>query len=134
MLNAVIIFVEALNNLKRAKKITEIKKHLEASIKEIVQYQNLRKRKLTDQCKNIALRRAELDELEKSFIEDMLITNKKQRAEIDFVFESFFVRFQQIFNSCACSHASNFDAAKTDSEAEESMKNAMNTFLRALYF
>lgn len=134
MLSAAITFVEALNDPKRAKKVTEIKTHLETSIEDIVQHQNLLERKLTDQCKNIALRRTELDELKRSSIEDMLTTDKKQRAEIDFVFESFLVRFQQIFNSCACNHASNFDAAKADSEAEESMKNAMDTFLRALYF
>ena len=62
MLSAAIIFVEVLNDPKRAKKVTEIKTHLEASIEEIVQHQNLLERKLTDQCKDIALRRAELDE------------------------------------------------------------------------
>ena len=134
MLSAAITFVEALNDPKRAEKVTEIKTHLEASIEEIVQHQNLLERKLTDQCKDIALRRAELDELERSSIEDMLVTDKKQRAEVGFAFESFLVRSQQIFNSCACSHASNFDAAKADSEAEESMENAMGTFLRAFYF
>ena len=55
MLSAVIIFVEILNNFKQAKKITEIKTHLKVSVEEIVQYQNLFERKLTDQCKNIAL-------------------------------------------------------------------------------
>lgn len=44
-------------------KVTEIKAYLETSIEEIVQHQNLLERKLTDQCKDIARRRAELDEL-----------------------------------------------------------------------
>ena len=134
MLSAAITFVEALNDPKRAEKVTEIKTHLEASIEEIVQHQNLLERKLTDQCKDIAIRRAELNELERSSIEDMLATDKKQRAEVGFAFESFLVRSQQISNPCACSHGSNFDAAKADSEAEESMENAMGKFLRALYF
>ena len=55
MLSAVITFVEILNDFKQAKKITEIKTHLKVSVEEIVQYQNLFERKLTDQCKNIAL-------------------------------------------------------------------------------
>lgn len=134
MLSAVIVFVKALNDFKRMKKVTEIKTYLEISIKEIVQHQNLFERKLTDQCKDIARRRVELDELERSFIENMLTTNKKQRIEIDFVFENFLIRFQQVFNPCACSQASNFDKARTDSEAGENMKNEMSTFLCALFF
>lgn len=134
MLSAAISFVEALNDPKRAEKITKIKTHLEISIEEIVQQQNLLERKLTDQCREIALRRAELDELERSSIEGMLATDEKQRAEVGFAFESFLVRSQQISNPCACRHASNFDGAKADSEAEENMENGMSTFPLALYF
>lgn len=33
---------------------------------------------------------------------------------------------------CACSHASKFDGAKADSEAEENMENEMSTHLCSL--
>ncbi len=130
MLSAAIVFVEALNDPKRAEKVTEIKAYLETSIEEIVQHQNLLERKLTDQCKDIARRRAELDELERSSIEDMLTTDKRQRAAVGFALESFLVRSQP----CACSHAPNFDEVRADSEAEENMENGMGTFLCALSF
>lgn len=47
--------------------------------------------KLTGQLEDIARRRAEL-ELERSSIEDMLATDKKQRAEVGSAFESYSIR------------------------------------------
>ena len=91
MLSAAITFAEALKDSKRAEKVAEIKTQLEASIEEIVQHQNLLERKLTDQFEDIARRRAELDELERSSIEEMLATDKKQRTEVGSAFESFLV-------------------------------------------
>ncbi len=103
MLSAAITFAEALNDSKPAEKVVEIKAQLEASIKEIVQHQNLFQRKLIDQLKDIARRRAELDELERSSIEEMLATDKKQRTKVGSAFESFLVGSQQVFNPCAYS-------------------------------
>lgn len=120
--------MKALNDLKRMKKITKIKTYLKTNIKEIVQHQNLFERNLINQCKNIARRKIKFDELKKSFIENMLITNKKQRVEMNFVFKIFFIRFQQVFNFCACNQASNFDKAKMIFEAKKNIKNEMNTF------
>ena len=124
MLSAASTFAEALNDSKRAEKVAEIKVQLEATIEGIVQHQNLLERKLTDQFEDIARRRAELDELERSSIEEMMATDKKQRTEVGSAFESFLVGYQQISNPCACSHTPSFDGAKADFKAEENMESS----------
>ena len=91
MLNAAATLAESLNDSIRAKKIASIKLQLEASIEEIVQHQNLLERKLNDQLEEIASRRAELDALERSSIEEMVAMDQKQRAEVGAAFESTFV-------------------------------------------
>ena len=121
MLHAAISFAEALNDSKRAEKIAEIKTLLEASIEEIVQHQNLLECKLTDQLEDIARRRAELDELESSSIEEMLATDKEQRVKASSALESVLVGSQQVSNPCPCSHVPSFDGPKVDSEAGESI-------------
>ncbi len=124
MLSAAITFAEALNDSKRAEKVAEIKAPLEACIEEIVQHQNLLQRKLMDQLEDIARRRAELDELERSSIEEMLATDKKQRTEVGSAFESFLVGSQQVSKPCACSCTSSFDGPKAESEAGENIESS----------
>ncbi|KAL9131093.1 MAG: hypothetical protein Q9175_006854 [Cornicularia normoerica] len=119
MLSAAITFAEALDDSKRAEKVAEIKTELQASIEEIVQHQNLLEHKLTDQFEDIARRRAELDELERSSIEEMLATDNEQRTEVGSALESFLVGSQQVSNPYACSHIPSLDEAKADSKAEE---------------
>ena len=103
MLSAAIDFVEALNDPERAKRIINIKMQLETGIEEIVQHQNLLENKLADQFKEIARRRAELDELERFSIQEMLAADKKQREEVGCAYESFLAGFQQVSNPCSCS-------------------------------
>lgn len=135
MLSAAITFTEALNDSKRAEKIAEIKRQLEASIGEIVQHQNLLERKLTDQLKEIARRRAELDKLERSSIEEMLAMDKKQRTEVGTAFESVLVGSRQVSNPCACNFASSLDGPKGDREAGENAKSSwIGEFSYALCF
>ena len=122
MLSAAITFAEALNDSKRAERVVEIKVLLEASIEEIVQHQNLLERKLTDQLEDIARRRAELDELEKRSVEEMLATDKRQRADIGSALESFLISSGQVSDPCACGHIPSLDKSKADSEAGENMK------------
>ncbi|KAL8756018.1 MAG: hypothetical protein Q9199_003223 [Rusavskia elegans] len=124
MLSAAINFAEALRDSKRAEKVLEIRTQLEASVEEVVQHQNLLERKLTAQFEDIACRRAELDELERLSIEEMLATDKKQRTEVGSAFEDFLVASQQISNPCACSHTTNFDGAKMDSKVEENTESS----------
>ena len=79
-----------------------------------MQHQNLLERKLTYQFEDIARRRAELDELERSSIEEMLAMHKKQRTEVGSAFESFLVGSHQLSNPCAGSHTPSFDRAKAN--------------------
>ena len=121
MLSAAITFAEALDDSRRAEKVADIKAQLEASIEEIVQHQNLLQRKLTDQLEDIARRRSELDELEKSSIEEMLAMDKKQRTEVGSTFEGFLLGSQQVSNPRACSCTPSFDGPKLESEAGENI-------------
>ena len=123
MLSAAVTFTEALNDFRQAKKITEIKAQLEACIEEIIQHQNLLERKLTDQLEEIARRRAILDELERASIEEMLAVDKKQRAEIGATIENILAGYRQISKSCVCNCIPSFEELKTDSQAEENVKN-----------
>ena len=131
MLSAAITFAEALNDSKRAEKVAEIKAQLQDSIEEIVQHQNLLQRKLTDQLEDIARRRAELDELERSSIEEMLATDKEQRAEAGTAFESFLFGCQLVTNPCACSHIPSVDVVKAEENNENSL---IGKVLYALYY
>ncbi|KAL8852484.1 MAG: hypothetical protein Q9221_002608 [Calogaya cf. arnoldii] len=98
MLKAAVTFTEALNDSARAEKIREIQTHLEASIEEIIQHQNLLERKLTDQFQDIARRRAELDELERSCIQEMLATDEQQRSEVGSALENSLIGTTQVSN------------------------------------
>ncbi|KAL8915058.1 MAG: hypothetical protein Q9171_000498 [Xanthocarpia ochracea] len=124
MLDAAITFTDALNDLQRAENIIKIRKQLEASIEEIVQHQNLLERKLGDQLLDIARRRAELDELERLSIEEMLATDKHQRSEVSLVLEGFLGYSRLVPNPCACSHAPSSDGARETSNTEEKLDNS----------
>ncbi|KAL8769626.1 MAG: hypothetical protein Q9209_004423 [Squamulea sp. 1 TL-2023] len=117
MLIAATTFTEALNDCKRSERLSEIKTQLEASIDEIVQHQNLLERKLTEQLDDIARRRAELDALEKSSIEEMLTTDKRQRNDVGSVLETFLVGSQQVPDPGACSTPAS-EQGKRHAEAE----------------
>lgn len=119
MLSAAIEFAEALNDLKRAEKVAEIKARLESSIEEIVQHQNLLQRKLTDQLEDIARRRAELDNLEKSAVEEMLATDQQHRIDTGSTLEGFLAGFQQVSNPCVQGSTPSFGGPKAGSEAGE---------------
>ncbi|KAL8858257.1 MAG: hypothetical protein Q9178_005269 [Gyalolechia marmorata] len=124
MLDAAITFTEALNDPHRAENIIKIRKQLEATIEEIVQHQNLLERKLGDQLLDIARRRAELDELERLSIEEMLATDKHQRSEVSLVLEGFLDYSRQVPNPCACSHAPSSDGARETADSEEKLDNS----------
>lgn len=118
MLKAAVTFTEALNDSKRTEKIMDIKTRLEASIEEIVQHQNLLERKLTDQFQDIARRRAELDELERSCVQEMLAADEQQRNEVGSALEISLVGSTQVSNLDGYSNV-NVGEEKTDAEAEE---------------
>lgn len=118
MLKAAVTFTEALNDSKRAEKIIKIKNQLEASIEEIVQHQNLLERKLTDQFQDIARRRAELDDLERSCVQEMLAADEQQRSEVGSALENSLVGSTQVSNHDGYCNV-NVGEEKTDFKAEE---------------
>ncbi|KAL8848211.1 MAG: hypothetical protein Q9221_006780 [Calogaya cf. arnoldii] len=118
MLSAAIDFAIALKDSIRAKTVSDIHARLEASVGEVVQHQNLLECKLVAQLEDIARRRAELDELERLSIEEMLATDNKQRTEVGCAFEGFLVDHQQTSHPCGCSHNLNFDRTKMDSKMD----------------
>lgn len=124
MLSAAFTFAEALQDSKRAERVAEIEARLEVSVEEILQHQNLLQRKLIDQIEDIARRRAELDELERLSIEEMLATDKKQRTEVGSAFEGFLSGSQQISSPCACSHTASFNGSKAESEVGENIETS----------
>ena len=54
LVNAAIGFVEMLKDAERADQIKKIKSQLAANMEEIIQYQNLLKRKLSDELRDLA--------------------------------------------------------------------------------
>ncbi|KAL8815309.1 MAG: hypothetical protein Q9223_005540 [Gallowayella weberi] len=124
MLLAAVTFAEALKDSKRAERILEIKTQLDARVEEIVQHQNLLERKLTAQFEDIARRRAELDELERSAIEEMLATDKEQRTEIGSAIENLLLSSHQVANPCGCSRTLAFEGARADLKAEKKTESS----------
>ena len=124
MLTAAIDFTEALRCSKQTEKITDIKVQLESSMEEIVQHQTLLERKLTDQLEEIARRRAELDKLERSSIEEMLAVDKKQRAEVGAAFEIILADTNKVSNNYTFHHAPSFHGLKASSEVGENIKRS----------
>lgn len=118
MLKAAVTFTEALNDSKRTERITELKTQLEAGIEEIVQHQNLLERKLTDQLQDIARRRAELEELERSCVQEMLEADKQQRTEVGAALEISLASSTQVSNVDDDSNV-NVGEEKPDADAEE---------------
>ena len=134
MLHAATNFAEALNDPKRAERMAELKQQLDASIEEIVQHQHLLKRKLCDQLEDLARRRSELDELERSCIREMLAADVEQRAEVGSAFESFLSGSHQASNSCTCKRTPSFTAAKSDLETEEDSEDDEKGMLQFSFF
>ena len=65
------------------------------TIEGIVQHQTLLERKLSDQLQDLARRRAEIDELERSAVEDMLKNDKQHRISAGSGMEDFLVNCKQ---------------------------------------
>ncbi|KAL8927204.1 MAG: hypothetical protein Q9172_001464 [Xanthocarpia lactea] len=125
MLDDAVTFAKALNDFKRAGKITEIRTQLQASVEEIVQHQNLLERKLTGRLADIARRRAELDELEKRSIQEMLATDKQQRTEVGSAIETFVAGSQNFSNPYTCSTPTS-ENVKMHAKVENEQKSDSN--------
>ena len=117
MLSAAVTFTEALKDIDRMKKIARVLSQLTTHLETVEQHQNLLECRLRDQLEEIACRRAELDKLERSSIEEMRANDKEKRNEIGSTIEGFLINAYQRHTTCTCDHTSK--GSGTDSEAEE---------------
>ena len=108
----------------------KIKAQLEAKLEEIVQHQNLLERKLTDQLEDITRQRTELDELERSSIEEMLKMDKQQRDDVGSSLESFLAGPQLATNMCTCGHLQNIDSREKGTVAEAKVEDSSSGALQ----
>ncbi|KAL8668682.1 MAG: hypothetical protein Q9168_006703 [Polycauliona sp. 1 TL-2023] len=89
MVSTAIDFTEALKDTKRAEEIIKLRRQLELSIEQIEEHQTSLEQHITVLFKEIACRRAELDELERTGIRDMLAADKQHRTEVGSDLETF---------------------------------------------
>ena len=102
MLHAACFFAEALNDTMRMARIEGIKEQLTMSIHGIVHHQSLLKRKLSGKLEDLAKKKAEIEELERLEMEDMLQNDKIKRIEAGAVIENVIADLQR----ASCFHTS----------------------------
>lgn len=120
MLDTAITFTVALNESKRAVDIVKIKGELAAIVEDIVQHQTLLERKLSDQMKDFARQRAEIDELERLAIEDMLNNDKTNRISAGSAVDDFLVDLKQASFDCKP------EGTSLQEEHEDALKSGEN--------
>lgn len=117
MLSAAVAFTEALKDIDRMEKIAKILSQLTTHLETVEQHQNLLECRLRDQLEEIGCRRAELDKLERSSIEEMRANDKEKCNEMGSTIEGFLINAYQRHTTCTCDHTSK--GSGTGSEAEE---------------
>lgn len=100
MINAASAFTEALNDTTRAAQIERIKEKLTESLEDIIQHQTLLEHKLSDQLKDLARRKAEIVELEKLAVEDMVNSDKIYRITASSDVEDCLKLLQKTLDTC----------------------------------
>lgn len=100
MLDTAITFTEALNDTERATQIRTIKEKLAIAVEDIIQRQTLLECKLSDQLKDFTKRRAEIDELERLAVEDMLYNDKLHRNSAGSVVEDLLADLKKTSHPC----------------------------------
>ena len=100
MLDAALTFAEALKDTNRAACIERIKNEIAVVVEDVVQHQTLLERKLSDQLKGFKRKRAEIDELERLAVEDMLENDQIYRATAGSAVHDFLGGLQKA--SCTC--------------------------------
>jgi hypothetical protein len=119
MLDTAIAFTQALKDTERTAHIETIRKEVAVVIQDIVQHQTLLERKLSDQLKDFATRRAEIDELERLAIEAMLDNDKAQRCSAGSAIEDLLVGLNRASNSYVSERDSLQEYRKASSKALE---------------
>ena len=111
MLEAAVEFTKSLRDSERMRRLEDIKSQLETGIQKIVQHQTLLEHRLGIQLESIGRQRANLDELKKSSIEEVLAKDSKQCSEVGSALEDFLVRSQDQYTAYVRSQSSCSDQA-----------------------
>jgi hypothetical protein len=119
MLDTAIAFTQALQDTERTAHIETIRKELAVGIQDIVQHQTLLERKLSDQLKDFAMRRAEIDELERLAIEAMLDNDKAHRISTGSAVEDLLAGLNKASNTYISERNSLQEHGNASSEAVE---------------
>jgi hypothetical protein len=118
MVDAAVIFAQALKDATRATAIENIKDQLSVVIEDIEQHQTLLERKLSDQLEDLARRRAEIDELERQAVEDMLSNDMSHRYTAGSAVEDFLIVLQA---SHTCTPAKTTEQVDGNADPESEM-------------
>ncbi|KAI9875856.1 MAG: hypothetical protein M1830_007897 [Pleopsidium flavum] len=87
-----------LNDTEREGRIDEIREGLIASIEEVERNTNLLESRLSDELKGIARRRAELDNMERMAVENMMNCDKDHRMSVGLTLEDLLVQLEKRAN------------------------------------
>lgn len=79
LVNAAVLFTETLKDAERPALLRKIQEQLTDSIDEVMRHQNLLERKLCDEMDALAKKRAELDELERLAVQEMVTDDEINR-------------------------------------------------------
>lgn len=123
MLDAAVAFTDALRDTETTTYIARIRQNLAVNIENIVQHQTLLERKLSDELKDIARRRAELDDLEKLAVQDMLNNDRIHRTSAGSAVEDFLATLKREPGSCNSGKSS----LQGDEEADHNLEEVGQT-------
>lgn len=129
LLDSAITFTEALNDTARKGRIDEIKLELAETIRGIIQHQTLLERKLSDQLIDLARRRAEIDELERLAVKDMLKNDKEHRNIAGLAVENFLSGRAKAPPTCTFEEKATQETQKAVSDFGEDTKNVDQSML-----
>jgi hypothetical protein len=119
MVDAALAFTEVLQDTERATKVWKIKNEVAVMIEDVVQHQNLLERKLSEQLEDLATRKAEIDELERLAIEDMVKSDKNYRTAVGSAIQEFLAGLQHAPLACASEETGMQENQSWDEEPEE---------------
>ncbi|MCJ1391417.1 hypothetical protein MMC18_004281 [Xylographa bjoerkii] len=101
LVNAAVLFTETLKDAERPAVLKKIQEQLADSIDEVMRHQNLLERKLSDELNALAKKRAELDELERLAVEEMVTNDRKNRKSAGQSMDGFLSELWHDLGYCA---------------------------------
>ncbi|KAI9780313.1 MAG: hypothetical protein M1816_003106 [Peltula sp. TS41687] len=120
LLESALTLTKALNDTDRSSRIRTIIDELGSSIDDVTRNKHLLENKLLDELQVLAKRRAELDQLERVAVENMVKTDRDHLAVVGSLLEDLVIRLGRESNEPSCDlHGSASGADKSSSEVED---------------